>query len=159
VADITAVKFYIEGEPYLVSAVKLGGYRTVGAVPMIKHDSLIGRITINRQEVLPFRDKQIALVHYFADQPVIAIYNKGLFNDVRGSLQQQTATSDVLKIISRTTFDLKTVLQTLVESAAQLCEADQAAVTRQIGGKFVRAEAYGFSSEFMNYVRDVPVNA
>src|SRR5262249_43885774 len=77
--------------------------------------------------------------------------------ELRQSLQQQTATSDVLKIISRSTFDLKTVLQTLVKSAAQLCEADQGAVTRQIGGKFVRAEAYGFSSEFMDYVKDVPV--
>src|SRR5215468_6608605 len=159
VADITAVKSYIEGDPYLVSAVKLGGYRTVAAIPMLKDDSLIGAITINRQEVRPFSDKQIELVQNFANQAVIALENTRLFNELHRSLQQQTATSDVLKIISRSTFDLKTVLQTLVESAAQLCEADQAAVTRQIGGKFVRAEAYGFSSEFMNYVRDVPVNA
>src|SRR5215831_12083961 len=159
VADITAVKSYIEGDPYLVSAVKLGGYRTVAAIPMLKDDSLIGAITINRQEVRPFSDKQIELVQNFANQAVIAIENTRLFNELRRSLQQQTATSDVLKIISRSTFDLKTVLQTLVESAAQLCEADQATVTRQIGGKFVRAEAYGFSSEFINYVRDVPVEA
>ena len=157
VADITAVKSYIEADPYLVSAVKLGGYRTVAAVPMLKEDALIGAITINRQEVQPFSDKQIELVQNFANQAVIAIENTRLFNELHRSLQQQTATSDALKIISRSTFDLKTVLQTLVESAAQLCEADQAAVTRQIGGKFVRAEAYGFSSEFMNYVRDVPV--
>src|SRR5215468_436943 len=159
VADITAVKSYIEGDPYLVSAVKLGGYRTVAAVPMLKDDSLIGAITINRQEVRPFSDKQIELVQNFANQAVIALENTRLFNELRRSLQQQTATSDVLKIISRSTFDLKTVLQILVESAAQLCEADQATVTRQIGGKFVRAEAYGFSSEFINYVRDVPVEA
>src|SRR5262249_39217076 len=80
-----------------------------------------------------------------------------LLNELRQSLQQQTATADVLKVISRSTFDLKTVLQTLVESVARLCEADQATITRQIGGKFLRAEAYGFSSELMNYVRDVPV--
>jgi len=93
----------------------------------------------------------------FADQAVIAIENVRLLNELRESLQQQTATADVLKLISRSTFDLKTVLQTLVESAARLCDADQATITRQKDGVFYRAEAYGFPPEFIEMVRDIPV--
>src|SRR5262245_48960812 len=157
IRDLAADQAYIERDPRIVTVVELGGYRTVFWVPMLKEGELIGVIGIYRLEVRPFSDKQIELVQNFANQAVIAIENTRLLNELRRSLQQQTATADVLKVISRSTFDLKTVLQTLVESAARLCEADQATITRQIGGKFFRAEAYGFSSEFMNYVRDVPV--
>jgi GAF domain-containing protein len=112
---------------------------------------------IYRQEVRLFTDKQVALVESFARQAVIAIENTRLLNELRESLQQQTATADVLKVISRSTFDLKTVLQTLVESAARLCEADNATITRQKGGVFYRAEAYGFSREFLDHVKELPV--
>ena len=140
-------------------AATLAGARSTVAVPMLKDDVLIGAIFIYRTEVRPFTEKQIALVQNFAAQAVIAIENTRLLNELRQSLQQQTATADVLKIISRSTFDLRTVLQTLVESAARLCDAEMATTTRQINGVFYRAEAYGFSREFMDHVKDISVEA
>jgi GAF domain-containing protein len=133
------------------------GYRTILGVPLLRDGKTIGSFSLLRDEVSPFTDKQIELVTVFADQAVIALENARLLNELRQSLQQQTATADVLKVISRSTFDLRTVLQTLVESAAKLCEADKATITRQIGSIFYRAESYGFSSEFMDYVRSIPI--
>ena len=133
--------------------------RTVLSVPMLKGNDLVGTITVNRIEVKPFTDKQVALVETFADQAVIAIENTRLLSELRESLQQQTATADVLKVISRSTFDLRTVLQTLVESAARLCDADKTNISRQKDGVFFRAEVYGFSAEFMDYVRNIPITA
>jgi two-component system, NtrC family, sensor kinase len=132
------------------------GYRTILGVPLLRDGKTIGSFSLLRDEVSLFTDKQIELVTVFADQAVIALENARLLNELRQSLQQQTATADVLKVISRSTFDLRTVLQTLVESAAKLCEADKATITRQIGSIFYRAESYGFSSEFMDYVRSIP---
>jgi PAS domain S-box-containing protein len=136
---------------------RLGGARSTLCVPMLKDDALSGAIVVYRQEVRPFTHKQIDLLKNFADQAVIAIENTRLLNELRQSLQQQTATADVLKVISRSAFDLQTVLQTLIESAAKLCDADQGTISRQKGGVFYRAEAYGYSREFMDYVRSIPV--
>jgi GAF domain-containing protein/two-component sensor histidine kinase len=157
VDDIRTTQAYLDRDPNSVAGAELGGYRTVLLVPMLKDNTLVGVINIYRQEVGRFTGKQVELVSNFAAQAVIAIENARLLSELRESLQQQTATADVLKVISRSTFDLKIVLNTLVESAARLCAADQATITRQIKGKFFRAEAYGFSPEFIEFVRDVPV--
>jgi GAF domain-containing protein len=145
-------------------AQKRGGYRTVLGVPLLREGSPIGVIVLTRTAVRPFTDKQIEVLTTFADQAVIAIENVRLFDEVQArtaeladALQQQTATAEVLKVISRSAFDLHTVLQTLVEAAAKLCEADQGTIAREQAGIFVRAASYGFSPEFVELVKDLPV--
>src|SRR5262249_54907727 len=140
-------------------AARVGGARSLVAVPMLKDDRLIGVIIIYRQEVRPFTDKQMGLVKTSAAQAVTAIENAGLLNELRKSLDQQPATADVLKVISRSTFDLRPVLQTLVESAARFCVADNATVIREKDGLFYTAEAYGYSRGFLEYLRNTPIKA
>ncbi len=164
IADVTTEQTYAERDPLRVAAVELGGVRSHVTVPMLKENELIGAFSIYRQEVRPFTDKQIALLTNFASQAVIAIENTRLLSELRQrtddlteSLQQQTATAEVLKVISRSAFELQPIFDALVERAVKLCEAERAFLFRFDGEFLCAVASYNVSPELRDWVDRHPI--
>jgi GAF domain-containing protein len=164
IPDVLADQEYNPPDGALKEAQKLGEYRTVVVVPMMREGTPLGTFTLWKTEVAPFTDAQIELVKTFADQAVIAIENVRLFEaeqartrELAESLQQQTATADVLKAISRSTFDLQTVLDTLIETAARLCEAERGVIFRKDGEVYRGAAFYNATSDLISFITDHPI--
>src|SRR5262245_45631987 len=148
IPDLTKSNTYREGEPASVQMAELAGARTLLVVPMVKEDQALGTIAIYRQEVRLFTDEQIKLVSNFAKQAVIAIENTQLLNELRESLQQQTATADVLSVISSSPGELRPVFQAMLANAVKLCEAKLGALFRYDAGAFQAAASLGVPREY-----------
>jgi GAF domain-containing protein len=156
IADMRVGQNYLAGDPRAVAAVELGGVRTLLAVPMLKENDLVGAFVLSRQEVRPFTEKQVELVQNFAAQAVIAIENARLLNELRqsnadlaGALEQQTATSDVLQVISRSPGELEPVFATMLEKAIGICDAKFGSLFRFDGEKLRPAAQVGAPSELL----------
>jgi GAF domain-containing protein/anti-sigma regulatory factor (Ser/Thr protein kinase) len=157
IADSSVGERYRTRVPLAIAAVELGGVRSVMMVPLVKENSVFGVFTIYRQEVRPFSDKQIALLQNFAAQAVIAMENARLITELRESLEYQTATSDVLRVVSRSAFDLGTVLQAVVSTAIRLCRADSATIYRNVDGEYRWAAGHMLSPEYEQIERNVRI--
>ena len=157
VADAAAQPGYIDRSDHgAVLAVELGGVRTALAVPMLQENELIGSFTVYRQEVRPFTDKQIALVTNFAAQAVIAIENTRLLNELRQSLEQQTATSEVLRVISSSPGELKPVFQSMLENAVRVCGATFGSMLLREGDEYRRVARHNAPQKFEEFSNKEP---
>ena len=153
IADVRTDRSYLDGHPLVVAAVDVAGVRTYLGVPMLKAGEVVGCISIYRQEVRPFTNKQIELLTNFAAQAVIAIENARLLNELRESLQQQTATADVLKVISSSPGELGPVFQAILENATRICEAEFGQIFQFDGESFERTADVGTPPVFTEFLK------